>query len=89
MVITKTLEVKNKLGLHARAAAKIVAVTNRFTALVTLERDGIQVDGQSILGILSMACPKGAFLSVTAEGNDANDVMEALESVFNAKFDEE
>lgn len=89
MVITKTFEIKNKLGLHARAAAKIVSVTSRFSALVTLERDGIQADGQSILGILTMACQKGTCLSVTAEGIDASDAMEALESLFNAKFDEE
>jgi len=89
MVITKTFEITNKLGLHARAAAKIVAVTSRFPALVTLEKDGIQADGQSILGILSMACHKGTLLSVTVEGNNATDVMDALESLFNAKFDEE
>lgn len=88
-MITRTLEVKNILGLHARAAAKLVSVSRRFKSKVTLERDGIQVNGKSLLGILTLACQSGSFLTVTAEGSDADDAMEALERLFIAKFNED
>jgi phosphocarrier protein len=89
MVITRTLEIINNLGIHARAAAKIVSLAGRFKARITLERDGVAVNGKSILGILTLACPRGAFLTVTTEGNDAAEAMEAIEQLFAAKFDEE
>lgn len=89
MMIKKRLKIKNKLGLHARAAAKIVSLADTFAARLTLERDGLEVDGRSILGILTLACEKGSFVTATACGEDAADLAAALESLFNAKFDEE
>lgn len=88
-MITRTLELKNKLGLHARAAAKLVSVASRFRSRVTLERDGIQVQGKSLLGILTLACPLGSFLTVTVGGSDAAEAMEALERLFSEKFNED
>lgn len=66
----------------------MVNVSNRFRANVTFEKDGRIVDGKSILGILTLACPKGGSITITAEGNDAEDVMKAFEVLIDNKFGE-
>jgi phosphocarrier protein len=89
MLIVKSFEIKNKLGLHARAAAKIVNTSGQYAARIFLERDGVEVNGKSILGILGLACPRGSFISVRAEGADAADAMDALGKLMDDKFGED
>lgn len=85
----KTFTLKNKLGLHARAAAKIVDVLGRHDANVLLAKDGEQIDGKSILEILTLACPMGSQISVEADGVDADGVMREIEELIEDKFGEE
>jgi phosphocarrier protein len=82
-------EVKNKLGIHARVAAKLVAVSNKFKSRIFFEYDGQEVNGKSLLGILTLACSRGGFITVKAEGSDAVDALTALESLFADKFGED
>ena len=89
MLIIKSFEIRNKLGLHARAAAKIVNVAAAFEADIFLERDGIEVNGKSLLGILNLACPKGSIVSIKAEGPDADQAMENLRKLIEDKFGED
>jgi len=89
MLIIKSFEIKNKLGLHARAAAKIVNTSSQYEAKIFFERDGVEVNGKSILGILGLACPKGSFISVRADGPDAADAVEALGKLMDDKFGED
>ncbi|MHB8828490.1 MAG: HPr family phosphocarrier protein [Syntrophales bacterium] len=88
MDIAKTFEIKNKLGIHARAAAKIVETANRFHADVVLEKDGYEVNGRSILDILTLYCPKGSRLTVRLTGVDAAEAMEAFSILVDGKFGE-
>ena len=80
---------KNKLGLHARAAAKIVDVLGRHKSAVLLAKDGEKIDGRSILEILTLACPMGSRITVEAEGLDAEEVIRELEDLIEDKFGEE
>lgn len=84
----KKLEIKNKLGLHARAAALLVQTVNRFSADVKISKDGHVVDGRSILGVLTLAASKGSKIQVEAKGKDAEEVVHALEKLVERKFDE-
>ena len=89
MLIIKSFEIRNKLGLHARAAAKLVNVSNAYKAGIFFERDGVEVNGKSLLSILNLACPKGSILSIKAEGPDADLAMEELRKLIEDKFGEE
>jgi len=73
-----TLTLKNRLGLHARAAAKLVQAASSFDAKVSLTRDGEEVDGKSILGLLLLAAGKGTPLLVRVEGTDEEQALAAL-----------
>lgn len=88
-MIIKSFEIRNKLGLHARAAAKLVKTTSAYQADIFFEREGIEVNGKSLLGILNLACPKGSIISVRAEGLDADLAMEELRILIEDKFGEE
>ena len=83
-----TLTLKNRLGLHARAAAKLVHTASAFDAKVTLTRDGDEVDGKSILGLLLLAAGKGTPLLVRVEGSDEEQAIGALRDLVERKFDE-
>lgn len=85
----KAFTITNKLGLHARAAAMLVQIANKFKAKIILERDGKQVNGKSILGILTLACPKGSSLIVTAEGVDEDKALEEIGRLIENKFGED
>ncbi len=87
-VTERALRVRNALGLHARAASKLVQVTNKFSAEVTLEKDGTVVNGKSIMGVLMLAASQGSTVTVRAEGKDAEEVVEAVESLFVQGFHE-
>ncbi len=85
----KTFQVKNKLGMHARAAASFVRVARQFQAEIFIERDGQAVNGKSILGILTLACPMGSMVTVRAEGADAPQALMEIEALIENKFGEE
>ena len=86
--VVKQLEIKNKLGLHARAAALLVQTVNRFSAQVTVSKDGQSVDGRSIMGVLTLAAPQGTHVEVEATGDDAEQAVKAIEKLVNKKFNE-
>ncbi len=83
-----TLEVKNKMGLHARPAAMIVRVANKFKSEISFEKDDEVVDGKSIMGLMMLAAGQGSRLKVMANGDDAEDACRALEELFERKFEE-
>jgi phosphocarrier protein HPr len=85
----KTLKLKNKLGMHARAAAAFVRIAQQYQAEIFIERNGQMVNGKSILGILTLACPMGGSLTVRAEGVDAMKALDELEKLIENKFGEE
>lgn len=88
MKISKSFTIKNDLGLHARVAALIVKVTEKYQSTVALEKNGEKADGKSILDILTLACPKGSVITVTADGDDAGSVLEELGALIESKFGE-
>ena len=85
----QTFTIKNKLGLHARAAALLVKTANRFVSNVSLEKDGLEVNGKSIMGILMLAATKGTRIKLKAEGKDAEQAIETLGKLIENKFGEE
>ncbi len=82
------MEIKNKLGLHARAAAKLVHTAARFKSDIKLRKGDEEVDAKSILGILLLAAGRGSVLTVKADGEDERDSLDAIEKLIEAKFDE-
>ena len=88
-VITKELEIKNKKGLHARAAAAFVKTVEPFDAKVEVERIGQIVSGCSIMGLMMLAASKGTTIKVSCSGCQATEVMAALEELLDNKFGEE
>ena len=84
----KELLVQNKMGIHARPAAMIVRVTNRFKSEVFVEKDEEQVNGKSIMGLMMLAAAKGTTVKFIATGEDAPQMLAELETLFSKKFDE-
>ena len=87
-MITRDVEIKNKLGLHARAAAKLVHCAARFQSDIKIRKGDEEVDAKSILGILLLAAGTGAVITLRAEGPDEAEAVAAIEKLFDAKFDE-
>jgi phosphocarrier protein len=87
--LTKTMAIKNRLGLHARAAAQLVRTVSQFRAEVTVIKDGQEVDGRSILGLLMLAAAQGSIIEVRAAGPDAAAALAAIEDLVARGFDEE
>ena len=81
--------IKNRLGLHARAAAQLVQTANRFRSEVMIEKDGMEVNGKSIMGILMLAAPKGSRITVAVEGEDADLAMTTIGKLIDDGFGEE
>ena len=88
MELVKKLRIENELGLHARAAAKIVALAGQYKASLFLKKEDQEVEGSSILSILTLACPRGTELVVRATGEDSQMLLSALSSLFEQKFGE-
>ena len=80
--------VVNTLGLHARAAAQLVQIANRFRSEIHVEKDGMQVNGKSIMGVLTLAAAKGSTILVSADGEDADLAMVALAKLIETGFGE-
>jgi len=86
--LTKELQVQNKMGIHARPAAMIVRVTNKFKADVFVEKDEEQVNGNGIMGLMMLAAGKDSLVKFLATGEDAAAMLDELEQLFARKFDE-
>jgi phosphocarrier protein HPr len=87
-VISRQVTIRNRLGLHARAAARFVHTANRYRARVTVSRNGKTMDGKSILGILLLAASQGSFLEVGADGEDEEEAVNALAELVEGGFGE-
>ena len=83
-----SLQIRNKLGLHARAARLFVETANRFDADVTVEKDGQQVNGRSIMGVMMLAAEQGSHIDVTTSGREAAAAMQAIRELVDARFHE-
>lgn len=89
MGVIKKLKIENDLGLHARAAAKIVDLAGQYGSRLFLRKGDHEVDGSSILSILTLSCPKGTGIEVRIEGQDAEELFKALKELFKDKFGED
>jgi phosphocarrier protein len=78
----------NRLGLHARAATKLVQTASQFGAEVHIVKDGQRVSGKSILGVMMLAAAKGSEITLEADGSDADDALNALKELINDRFGE-
>jgi phosphocarrier protein len=88
-MIRQTIAITNKLGLHARAAAKLSHLANRFQSNIFLIYHGDKVNAKSLLGILTLAASVGTPITIEAEGKDEKNAVNQIVTLFNAKFDEE
>jgi phosphocarrier protein HPr len=87
--LVRDLVIGNKLGLHARPAAMFVRIANRFSADIQVEKDGEEINGKSIMGLMLLAAGCGSRLRITVTGADAGDMIKALDELIARKFDEE
>ena len=87
--ITQDCVIVNKLGLHARPAALFVKTSNRFESDITVEKDGEQVNGKSIMGLMMLAAGCGSKIHIKAAGPDAKEAISEIEKLISRKFDEE
>ena len=87
--IEKEITIINRLGLHARPAAMFVRIASRYRAEVWVEKEGEQINGKSIMGLMMLAAGQGSRLTVRCEGADADKVMEELEELIRQKFNED
>ena len=88
-MITKKLTILNKLGLHARAAAKVVSLANEFESTIIITKDGKNADARSILKLLMLSASQGSRINIEVDGTDQKDAMKSIEKLFNNKFDEQ
>jgi len=87
-MLDRTVTIRNKLGLHARAAVKFVNLSNRFSSSVKIVKDGDEIDGKSILGILTLAATQGTSIRLLVSGKDEEAAMAALLELIGNRFDE-
>jgi len=88
-VIARDLTIKNRKGLHARAAAQLVHLASRFHSKVLVSKDGIAVDGKSILGLLTLSATQGSIMRLTVEGTDEEDAAREISTLVEGRFGEE
>ena len=88
-MITKKLTILNKLGLHARAAAKVVSLANEFESTIIITKDGKNADARSIMKLLMLSASQGSRINIEVDGTDQKDAMKSIERLFNNKFDEQ
>jgi len=88
-MIERDVEIVNRLGLHARAAAKLVHASGSFQSRVTVIKDGEEVDAKSILGILLLAAGQGSELTIRCQGPDEEEALKAVSTLIANRFDEE
>ena len=88
-MITKKLTILNKLGLHARATAKVVSLANEFESTIIITKDGKNADARSIMKLLMLSASQGSRIRIEVDGTDQKDAMKSIERLFNDKFDEQ
>ncbi len=86
--VEKTLMIQNELGLHARAATKLVQIASKFPCEITVTKDGHEVNGKSIMGVLMLVASKGTTVTVKAKGDRAAEAVGLIEALINDKFGE-
>ncbi len=89
MPARKTIQIINKLGLHARAAAKFVKLASEFSCDIEVERERHRVNGKSIMGVMMLAAAQGSEITLHASGEDAEQAVEKLCELINNRFDED
>ena len=87
--VSKELTIMNRLGLHARPSAMFVKVCSRFKCEIWVEKDGEQVNGKSIMGLMMLAAGLGSTLRITCEGSDAEKALTEIEAIIKRRFDED
>ena len=85
---TRELAIVNKLGLHARAASKFVTVASQYDADIRVSKDGREVSGKSIMGVMMLAAARGSQIAVTAEGPDAEEALDGIADLVADRFGE-
>jgi len=88
MEASRDIEIINKLGMHARAAAKFVKLASSFSSAIDIEKDSRRVNAKSIMGVMMLAASKGSTVTIHATGRDAVNSLNALEQLINNRFDE-
>jgi phosphocarrier protein HPr len=89
-MIKKSVKIENKLGLHARPASLLVKKASEFESKITIEKDGVEVNAKSIMGVMMLAAEKGSEVILTADGKDEKKAIEQLiQLIAKKKFDEE
>ena len=87
--VEKEITIVNRLGLHAGPAAMFVRIASRFRCEIWVEKEGEQINGKSIMGLMMLAAGQGSKLTIRCEGADADKVMEELEELIRKKFNED
>ena len=88
-LVEKEFEITNRLGLHARAAAQLVQLANKYVSEIRIIKNGIDVNAKSIMGVLMLAAPRESKILLRADGPDAADAIEAIGQLIERKFGEE
>lgn len=89
MEASRDIEIINKLGMHARAAAKFVKLATSFDSNIDIQKDSRRVNAKSIMGVMMLAASKGSTITIHADGSDAEKSLDALEQLINNRFDED
>ena len=89
MEASRDIEIINKLGMHARAAAKFVKLATSFDSKIDIQKDSRRVNAKSIMGVMMLAASKGSTIPIHADGRDAEKSLDALEQLINNRFDED
>lgn len=85
---TQEFTITNKLGIHARPAAQFVKTANKYDAEITVEKDGEEIDGKSIMGLMMLAAGHGSMLIITTDGPDADAALKAVGDLIARNFEE-
>jgi len=89
MSISRDIEIINKLGLHARAAAQLVQVASSCSSHIEIEKDGRRINGKSIMGVMMLAASKGSTITLHVEGEDEQESIDKLVELINNRFNED
>jgi phosphocarrier protein HPr len=87
LVEVRIVEIRNRMGLHARPAAEFVKTAGAFQSAILVEKDGMEVNGKSIMGVLMLAAEQGSRMTIRGEGEDAADAVRVLAELVNRGFD--
>ncbi|MEO9654766.1 HPr family phosphocarrier protein [Marinomonas sp.] len=88
-MLEESVTIINKLGLHARAAGKLIETTSRFSCDITIEKDGRNVDGKSIMAMMMLAASKGTQINIKTNGEDEAQALKSVIELINNRFDED